>query len=1771
MFPFRLFTEDEYSLKWRHARLITVLTLIANNRLKKYNFMKPKSYNSVWRNIRQGVFLIYSVMIFMLASAQAQTIDSDYVNIDRGIRNGTPYSISDIENINLANGNLNINIPLATLPAGRGGLASGISLVYNSKLYENGIEELTDELQGGTSFQNTAANSDDGGWQIVSSIGYTLKEENIDKQIPCGSLWYQNAYRYKVFIIYPDGSKKQFRPTGYGNQPFQGIGDIKDYYNVNSAGTVYAYNSTNSGGTYSCGISSYQATTGPMVYYSTDGSYTRLVINPGGGWTLYFPDGGKTTNGYTDRNENNITSTFTTISPGVWEKGLVDQLGRKVYQRHDSSTGEDYVYMVGVDGEELKWTIKWKDIHVRKRYQTTGAVPPDTRGRGGSSKQNATGAGMMVSELILPAQLGDLKYQFGYNGSDTPLPDEAYSYGWGELNSITLPSEAVAKYEYELDDSPSSGSGLPNTREALQNAVTKKTLEYLSKYDNTTTPVSEVWTYLTDPQGGGGSVTGPDGGERSLGVLTSRTGSPMDGLTASVSNPDGSSIYKLWAVNAPAIPGSSVARQFNPYVKTEFTFIPDASGNQKVAIKDYSVDKNGNITKVAEYDFVPESFITRSQFEVITGFSSAADAYKIRTIETTYHKATPDASDTTTNHANAYWNLTAPAIINAPATTTIKDNNGLIVSYSEFTYDNYSTTGNLKEIKTWNNNNPTNSPRTVPLNSDNSISIKNEYDQYGNVIETTDANGNRTQITYGSIVTPTGTVSNLYPTQTVAASETAIQRTSTAEYDFYTGLVTSVTDVDNSVTSGTEYDALGRPTKVMAAVGTPLEIWTQTEYNVAARRVITRSDLYVKGDAKKVATQFYDQLGRVRLSKTLEDAATQSATNETDGIKVQTRYRTGNPNSYQLVSNPYRAATSAAASSEPSMGWTRSKSWNTGKKAETETFLGAALPAPWGTNASSTGVVKTDMDADRTLVTDQAGKQRMSQTDALGQLVNIWEIKAAEAGQTEAISFGNPAIALNGLKTSYSYDTLNNLTTVNQGVQTRTFAYSSLSRLTSAQNPESGTIGYQYDANGNLTQKTDSRPVTTTYVYDALNRVTTRSYSDSVTPTVTYTYDNVTNAKGKLTKVASTVSATEYTSFDVMGRITSHQQTTDGTAYTTAYVYNLAGALIEETYPSSRVVKYDLDADGDLARVQSKKNTNSGFWNYADNFSYTAAGAVKSMQLGNGKWESAVFNARLQPTQIALGTTQGGTDKLKLDFDYGTNQNNGNVISQQITVPTLGAAAGFTATQVYLYDSLNRLQSAEETTPSQQGWKQTYKYDRYGNRRFNTDNPANTTTLEANCQQAVCNPTIDPATNQLIGYTYDDAGNTTVDAQGRTFTYDGENKQTKVVSGGQTVGEYSYDGDGRRVKKYLPSSGETTIFVYDASGKLVAEYATTVEPAATAQVSYLTNDHLGSPRMTTDKDGRVFSRRDFMPFGEEITSTQTVQRNINLNYGSDTVRQKFTAYERDIESDLDYAQARYYKSAHGRFTSVDPLYDSADLEIPQSWNRYSYVINNPLRYTDPTGMVWVDDGGRPRWIADDEFEKMSNKNMYKLWTETEYNSTEGRVRLDPKGPNADNLAGFTIIGPNIEPETNGGAMLGAVAVAVMDGPQPGPADLLALGIIFGLIGNAATATHEVAQLPLVPTMPHIMMNENADANSAPSNPEPDAGNLSDKVGKIATALGVTEKQVRDAIHKVKRNLRAGGKTRNPDVEVDLDTGEVYPKVPGGGRGDSIGNIWEFLP
>ena len=111
---------------------------------------------------------------------------------------------------------------------------------------------------------------------------------------------------------------------------------------------------------------------------------------------------------------------------------------------------------------------------------------------------------------------------------------------------------------------------------------------------------------------------------------------------------------------------------------------------------------------------------------------------------------------------------------------------------------------------------------------------------------------------------------------------------------------------------------------------------------------------------------------------------------------------------------------------------------------------------------------------------------------------------------------------------------------------------------------------------------------------------------------------------------------------------------------------------------------------------------------------------------------------------------------------------------------------------------------------------------------------------------------------------------------------------------------------------------------------------------------YYSVDHLGTPRLVTNAAGNVESVHHYFGFGEELSTTSTAET------------KRFTGHERDFHTpgsrdDLDYMHARYYKAHMGRFLTVDPADEAILLERPQSWNRFSYAHNNPVRYNDPTG------------------------------------------------------------------------------------------------------------------------------------------------------------------------------------------------------------------------
>jgi RHS repeat-associated protein len=845
--------------------------------------------------------------------------------------------------------------------------------------------------------------------------------------------------------------------------------------------------------------------------------------------------------------------------------------------------------------------------------------------------------------------------------------------------------------------------------------------------------------------------------------------------------------------------------------------------------------------------------------------------------------------------------------------------------------------------------------RTWNKDTNTWLETHTQFDNFGNVRKVWDTSGDQTRFIetqYDSLY------KYAYPTKVFAPAPdpTGTHGMTTGSeisriYDFTTGLLTSVTDA-NGQTATMEYDNLLRPVRSNPPSGGSV---SETVYNdvVGDMWVKSRQQIDEQNWAEK--TTF---IGRVKAT-----------------------------------SNPYRASDTT-------------KFWSKPKYDELNRVVESYAPAAVSPDdplqhGASLGTVEfgistlPDLIGSYVVAKDASGRKSRSISGIYG-IMRVDEATNINGSTDNDLG----TLASPHQPTSYQYDLLGNLTQVNQSGQTRTFTYDSFSRIKTATNPESGLIKYTYDDFGNLKTKRDARGIKTIYDYDKVGRITTRCYrvvgtgalgattcdaassetAEPNSPDVNYFYDGkgLTNtpgfARGHLTKVQSLASETLYTNFDNHGRLLSHQQITDGNTYDTSYKYNLSGALIEEKYPSGKVVRNFLDTDGELSKVVRNGKV------YASDFSYTSAGAIENMRLGNGNWESTNYNERFQPIQIGLGNTTNNTTNLwKVNYEYGelngdgttvdTAKNIGNIAKQVITVPTVGTNQGFTATQTYSYDALNRLKIAKETIPNQTGWQQTFNYDVFGNRSFNE---AATTTLPKLCQEGnqfvVCandrkilNPIANLGDNKFKttdDYEYDANGNMTKDAEGKRFTYDALNKQKIVKNASNvTLGTYFYDGEGKRVKK--TSSLDNTLFVYDGFGSLIAEYSIdTPQTNPTPNISYLTSDTLGSPRIITGKNGEVLSRRDFLPFGEEIASNENNRKAaLGYNYAS-TTRQAFTGYEKDLESDLEFAQNRYYSNKTGRFTTPDPMMASGNVQDAQSWNRYAYSRNNPINLVDPLGLYY---------------------------------------------------------------------------------------------------------------------------------------------------------------------------------------------------------------------
>lgn len=525
---------------------------------------------------------------------------------------------------------------------------------------------------------------------------------------------------------------------------------------------------------------------------------------------------------------------------------------------------------------------------------------------------------------------------------------------------------------------------------------------------------------------------------------------------------------------------------------------------------------------------------------------------------------------------------------------------------------------------------------------------------------------------------------------------------------------------------------------------------------------------------------------------------------------------------------------------------------------------------------------------------------------------------------------------------SYSYDPFGNLVkTTDAAGNITTMGYDLRGRKVSMIDPDMGTWTYNYDVLSELVTQTDAKNQVITLTYDKLGRMTRRAEPDLIG---NWVFDTCAKGIGKLCQATATNGYSRTHSYDSLGRPVGASTTID-TAYTASTTYDAAGRVATMTYPTGFAVKYVYNTQGYLAEVRNNV-ANALFWQAS---AINANGQITGEQLGNGLTTARSFDpATGRLTQIGAGA---GNAVQNQSYAYDTL---GNLASRSDTNANVS--------ETYGYDALNRL-TASSGTPG----ARTVAYNAIGNITNKSGVGAYSYGAKPHALSAITG-TVNGVLNP--SFAYDANGNLTSGA-GRTMSWTSFNMPASITKG-TTTDSFLYGPEHQRVKQVSPAA--TTIYLFSPHYEKVTKTGGLVEHkhylyAGTGLIGlytqrsnnvndtrYFHKDPLGSVSVVTNETGAVVERLSYDAWGK--------RRNAN---GSDdpgnsivpSVDRGYTGHEQLDEGGMGlvHMNGRIYDPLVGRVLSADPIVQAPGYS--QSFNRYSYVWNNPLKYVDPSGYEMV--------------------------------------------------------------------------------------------------------------------------------------------------------------------------------------------------------------------
>ncbi|HKG48076.1 MAG TPA: RHS repeat-associated core domain-containing protein [Pyrinomonadaceae bacterium] len=535
--------------------------------------------------------------------------------------------------------------------------------------------------------------------------------------------------------------------------------------------------------------------------------------------------------------------------------------------------------------------------------------------------------------------------------------------------------------------------------------------------------------------------------------------------------------------------------------------------------------------------------------------------------------------------------------------------------------------------------------------------------------------------------------------------------------------------------------------------------------------------------------------------------------------------------------------------------------------------------------------------------TDQEGKVTRFGYDDIGNLTAVTNAK----NQT----------------TLHAYDALNNLVSTSDALGRSTqYEYDALNRMIKRVLPLGMAELYTYDQVGNLATTLDFRGKQTSYEHDGLNRlIATRPDASLSEPAITFTY----TPTGRRDKMIDSSGTTTYT-YDARDRRLTKQAPQGTLTYGYDDANNLAS--VHSSHAEGIAVSYAYDTVNRLEKVIDQRLGTT-------TYTYDPAGNLKSESRPNGVRSDYTYNLINYLTNV----TAAKSGATQASFTY-TLDKTGRRLSE---VSHSGRAVNYT------YDEIYRLTREAVTGDAANNGSVDYTHDSVGNRLSRISSLGGvlsaTSTYDAN--------------DRLTSSSYDANGNTRT-AEGKSFTYDFQNKIKSVNNGAVRL---TYDGDGNLVGR--TAGGITTQYLVDdlnptgysqiveelVDGVVQRQYTYGNSIISQRQniggnwmASFYSTDGHGSVRQLTNDAGVVTDTYEYDAFGKLISSSGTTP-NVYLYAG-----ERF-----DADLGLYHLRARHYNPNQGRFMSMDPF--KGRINEPISLHKYLYANADPVNMLDPSGFT----------------------------------------------------------------------------------------------------------------------------------------------------------------------------------------------------------------------